>query len=232
MLLFADELYRFHRSGDEEVKALRGVSIEVQPGEIVAVTGPSGAGKSTLISCLAGLDEPDGGAVWVAGTRISHRPERERAALRARHIGVVFQSGNLVEHLSVRGNIDLAQRFDPARHTGGPDWGGRARARAGRRWRDELLERVGLADRALAGPAMLSGGEAARAGLAVALANKPSVLLADEPTGELDRGRETDVLRLVRELAGDSTAVVIASHSAAVRRFADRVVSLLDGRVR
>lgn len=224
MLLFADELYRFHRSGDEEVKALRGVSIEVEPGEIVAVTGPSGAGKSTLISCLAGLDEPDGGAVWVAGTRISHRPERERAALRARHIGVVLQSGNLVEHLSVRGNIDLAQRFDPARH---------ARARTeSRHWRDELLERVGLADHALASPAMLSGGEAARAGLAVALANKPSVLLADEPTGELDRGREADVLRLVRQLAGDSTAVVIASHSAAVRRFADRVVSLLDGRVR
>ncbi|WP_214316743.1 ABC transporter ATP-binding protein [Nonomuraea sediminis] len=224
MLLFADELYRFHRSGDEEVKALRGVSIEVEPGEIVAVTGPSGAGKSTLISCLAGLDEPDGGAVWVAGTRISHRPERERAALRARHIGVVLQSGNLVEHLSVRGNIDLAQRFDPARN---------ARARTeSRHWRDELLERVGLADRALASPAMLSGGEAARAGLAVALANKPSVLLADEPTGELDRGREADVLRLVRELAGDSTAVVIASHSAAVRRFADRMVSLLDGRVR
>ncbi|MCW2880756.1 MAG: hypothetical protein JWQ95_4856 [Sphaerisporangium sp.] len=214
-ILRAEELYRFHRSGDEEVRALRGVSLEVSAGEVVAVTGPSGSGKSTLLACLAGLDEPDGGAVRVAGDRISHRPEPERAALRARLVGVLFQSNNLIEHLTVRQNVDMAQRL--ARH-------------ADTRWRDHILALVGLTSRAGARPSTLSGGEAARAGLAVALANRPAVLLADEPTGELDRVTEATVLQLLRDRASEHMAVVVASHSPAVRRFADRVITLKDGR--
>ncbi|MBO3751436.1 ABC transporter ATP-binding protein [Streptosporangiaceae bacterium NEAU-GS5] len=212
----AEELYRFYRAGDEEVRALRGVSLTVAPGEVVAVTGPSGSGKSTLMACLAGLDDPDGGMVWIAGRRISHRRDAEQAALRARHIGVLFQSGNLIEHLTVAQNIDLAQRL------------------AGRRdpaWRDAILGSLGLTLRRRARPSDLSGGESARAGLAVALANRPALLLADEPTGELDAQTEHRVLSLLHAQAGERTGVVIASHSPAVRQRADRVIQLSDGRV-
>lgn len=164
----AHSLYRFFHAGDDETLALRGVSMTVAPGEMVAVTGPSGSGKSTLLACLAGLDEPDGGTVRVAGERMSRRPEPERAALRARHIGVLFQSANLLEHLSVEENLVLAQRL-----AGGPDAGCRQR----------LLDHLGLAGRRGARPSQLSGEEAALAGLAVALANDPALVLADEPTG-------------------------------------------------
>ncbi|MGW6504403.1 ABC transporter ATP-binding protein [Nonomuraea angiospora] len=215
VILQAEELYRFYRSGEEETRALRGVSLHAAAGEVVLVSGPSGSGKSTLLACLAGLDDPDGGIVRVDGHRISHRPEAERAALRARLVGVLFQNGNLIEHLTVAANVDLAQRLA---------------GRQDRRRRDELLARLGLSARARAWPSELSGGESARAGLAVALANRPPLLLADEPTGELDQHTEAPVLRLIREQAGERTAVVIASHSPAVRRLADRVVELKDGR--
>ena len=212
----ARDLYRFYRAGDEETLALRGVSLSVAEGQVLAVAGPSGSGKSTLLACLAGLDEPDGGTVRVRGTRLSHRPEAERAALRARHIGVLFQSANLLEHLTVRRNIDLAQRIARRRDAG----------HAG-----TLLDAVGLGRRGGARPSELSGGEAVRAGLAVALANHPDVLIADEPTGELDSGTEAAVLRLLREQAGHGTAVVIASHSAAVTALADQVLQIKDGQL-
>ena len=217
-VLRARELYRFYRVGDEETLALRGVSLAVPGGKLVTVAGPSGSGKSTLLACLAGLDEPDGGSVYVLQTRISHRPERERSALRARHIGTLFQSANLLEHLTVRRNIELAQRI--------------ARAHDRRRDRpsvDTLLDAVGLTPRSGARPSELSGGEAVRAGLAVALANNPDVLVADEPTGELDGETEADVLRLIRNQADRGTAVVLASHSAAVAAMADEVIQLKDG---
>ena len=214
--LRARDLYRFYRVGEEETLALRGVSIAVAAGEMLAVSGPSGSGKSTLLACLAGLDEPDGGSVHVHENRISHRPERERSALRARHVGTLFQAANLLEHLTVRRNIELVQRIA----------GRRDRARA-----DALLNAVGLTRRGGARPSELSGGEAVRAGLAVALANNPDVLVADEPTGELDGQTEADVLRLIREQAERGTAVVVASHSAAVARMADQVIRLKDGNI-
>ena len=212
--LEARSLYRFFHAGDDETLALRGVSLEVRAGELVAVVGPSGSGKSTLLACLAGLDEPDGGSVWVTGQRLSRQPEPGRAAMRARGIGMLFQSGNLLDHLSVAHNVTLAQRV-----AGRPD---PARAAA-------LLERLGLAGRAGARPAELSGGEAARAGLAVALANDPPVLLADEPTGELDAGNEQRVLSRLVERASAGGAVVVATHSAAVAAAAGRTIRLLDG---
>jgi putative ABC transport system ATP-binding protein len=215
-LLQARDLYRFYRASDEETLALRGISLTVAGGHVLVVSGPSGSGKSTLLACLAGLDEPDGGSVWVRGTRLSHRPEPERSALRARHVGILFQSANLLEHLTVWRNIELAQRLARRRDAG--------RARA-------LLDAVGLGRRGGARPSELSGGEAVRAGLAVALANDPDVLIADEPTGELDGGTEAAVLRLIRDQAAGGTAVVIASHSPAVTGLADQVLQIKDGQL-
>lgn len=215
--LEARNLYRFFRAGEEETLALRGVSLTVNPGTIVAVLGPSGSGKSTLLGCLAGLDEPAGGTVFVCGERVSHRPETERTKIRARRIGVLLQSGNLIQHLDLRGNVRVAQL------AGG--------TLAPRRRADLLLEQVGLAARRHAYPTELSGGELARAGLAVALANDPDVVLADEPTGELDGDTEQQVIRLLAEQAGRGAGLVVVTHSAEVARMADRVLTLTDGQL-
>jgi putative ABC transport system ATP-binding protein len=211
----ARDVYRFYHAGDDETLALRGVSLAVAPGELVAVMGPSGSGKSTLLLCLAGLDEPDGGVVDVAGERMTRRPEWQRAALRARAIGVLLQAGNLVEHLSVADNVRLQLHL--ARKAPG-DIGA-------------MLDAVGLLERARSRADQLSGGEAARAGLAVALAAEPAVLLADEPTGDVDAATESVMLDLLRRRVAAGTAAVIATHSEAVARSADRIVKLRDGRV-
>jgi putative ABC transport system ATP-binding protein len=176
-VLQARSLYRFYRAGDEETLALQGVSVTLRPGEFVAVTGPSGSGKSTLLACLAGMDDPDGGSVHVAGQRISHRREPERARIRARHIGMLFQQDNLLDHLTVRSNLALVRSLAGLR---------------GRADRPDLLGPLDLSDRADAYPGQLSGGE---------------VVLADEPTGELDSATETRVLELLSEAAARSTAV-------------------------
>lgn len=215
-VLSAKNLYRFFHAGNEETQALRGVSLEVSPGDVVAISGPSGSGKSTLLACLAGLDEPDGGMVSVSGEPLSRRPEQDRAALRARSIGMLFQSNNLLDHLSVKGNIEFAQRL-----LGRPN-----RDRAAR-----LLSDLDLTGRAAARPSELSGGESARAGLAVALANDPALLLADEPTGELDSATAALVIDLLLDRAISGTAVVIVTHSAAVARAATREIHLRDGQI-
>jgi putative ABC transport system ATP-binding protein len=213
----ARDLYRFYRAGSEETLALRGVSLAVGAGEVVVVSGPSGSGKSTLLALLAGLDEPDGGQVRVAGELMSHRPEGERTLLRRRLVGVLRQTGNLVEHLDVRANLQLVQSIRGRGSHPGPSIA-------------ELLDQVSLGHRARALPAELSGGELARAGLAVALASAPAVLIADEPTGELDLANERRVLELFRGAAEAGAAVVIASHSAEVAAAADRVLLMADGR--
>ena len=187
----ARSVYRFYRAGDDETLALRGVSLDVAAGELVALVGPSGSGKSTLLTCLAGLDDPDGGTVWIRGERMSHRPEPVRARMRAEHIGVVAASGNLFDHLSIAANVELVRRLTPRRP---------------RRSVDEVLGAVGLAARARAYPGELSGGESARAGLAVALAVDPAVVLADEPTGELDSTTEGEILDLLRATASPARA--------------------------
>ena len=214
--LEARDLYRFYHAGDDETLALRGVSLTIAAGEVVAVMGPSGSGKSTLLACLAGLDDPDGGTVRIAGAPMSRRPEQERTRLRAHSIGILFQSVNLIQHLTVEGNVLVAQRL------GGESDRGRAA---------RLIQSVGLAARAHAYPSTLSGGEGARAGLAVALANDPAVLLADEPTGEVDGENAKEMMGLLRSRANDGGAVVIVTHNEAVAAAADRVVRLLDGRI-
>jgi putative ABC transport system ATP-binding protein len=214
--LEAADLYRFYHAGSEETLALRGVSLSVEAGEVVAVTGPSGSGKSTLLACLAGLDEPDGGTVRILGEPLSRRSEEHRARIRARSIGVLFQSANLLEHLTVVANIRLAQRL--ADRPAIPDI-------------DQLLSAVALTERAGARPSQLSGGEAVRAGLAVAVANSPPVLLADEPTGELDGASSERILQLLVDRARAGTAIVVVTHNQAVARSADRIVNLADGRI-
>ena len=215
-VLEAFDLYRFYHTGEDETLALRGVSLHIDAGEMVVVMGPSGSGKSTLLSCLVGLDEPDGGHVELIGKRLTRKPEAERAAMRAAEIGILLQSRNLFEHLSVADNMRLqmrlARKFDRQRL-------------------DRLIDLVGLADRRHARPSQLSGGEAARAGLAVALSTEPKVLLADEPTGEVDAETEKDILRLLASRRQDGSATLIVTHSDALAAHADRVLRILDGRV-
>jgi len=215
-MLQAHELYRFYHTGDDETFALRGVSLSVAEGETVAVMGPSGSGKSTLLSCLAGLDDPDGGYVTVAGQRITRRPESVRAAMRARWIGILLQFANLLEHLSVLDNVRAAQSMMRGAERPNPR---------------RLLDEVGLSAHAAAHPSTLSGGEAARAGLAVALANDPQVLLADEPTGEVDAETEAQVLSLLQHRVRRGGSVLVVTHSAAVAEASDRVLVLSDGRL-
>ena len=212
----AVDLYRFFHVGDTEVRALRGASLTVGSEEVVALVGPSGSGKSTLLACIAGLDEPDGGCVEVAGRRMTRRPEAERARLRARYVGVLQQSGNLFDHLTVEENVRLSLQLARV------DGAGRSR---------QALASVGLADRARALPSELSGGETARAGLAVALAADPAILIADEPTAEVDADTERQLIELIVARKHSGRAALIATHSMALGAAADRVYRIADGRI-
>jgi putative ABC transport system ATP-binding protein len=214
-VLEAQELYRFYHVGDDEIRALRGVSLSVERGEMVAVVGPSGSGKSTLLSCLTGLDEPDGGWVNLQGQRLTRRSEMERAAMRARNIGILLQSGNLFDHLTVENNIRLAQRLA---------------GRSDGRYLDELLEQVGMGHRRHNRPLHLSGGETARAGLAVALSTHPPLLVADEPTGEVDAETEAMLLASLLAYRHQGGTLILATHSDALAAQADRILRLLDGK--
>jgi putative ABC transport system ATP-binding protein len=210
-------LHRFYRRAGEEVAALRDVSLTLAPGETVAVVGPSGSGKSTLLNLLAGLDDPDGGFVRVGGRQLSHEPATRQARLRGELIGVLTQSSGLIEHLDVLGNLRLAASYRD-RSTSTDDL-------------LSLLDGTLLRDRAHARPSTLSGGETARANLAVALAGGPPLLLADEPTAEVSRSEEATLLELLRRLQPAHGATVIVTHSDAVAEAADRVLRLLDGRM-
>jgi len=214
--LEAVELYRFYHTGNDETFALRGVSLQLGAGELLAVMGPSGSGKSTLLACLAGLDEPDGGHVELMGRRVTRRPEAERAALRARHIGILRQSRNLFEHLTVEGNIllqlKLARRPQDVRL-------------------DAMLDLLGVGPLLASRSGQLSGGEAARAGLAVALAADPIILLADEPTAEVDAATAGGILALLAQRRAEGRATIVVTHSAAVAERCDRVLRLRDGRI-
>ena len=214
-ILEADDLFRFFHPGDAEVRALRGASLSLERGETIALVGPSGSGKSTLLACLAGLDEPDGGMVRIGCAPMSRRLEPERARLRGASIGFLAQTNNLFEHLSVAENIRLQAEL-----RGAPNEDVRG-----------LLERVGLAERGDALPAMLSGGEGARAGLAVALAADPPILLADEPTAEVDAETEALILDVLEARRAKGGAAVIATHSPALAAHASRILVIVDGRI-
>jgi len=214
----ATALTRTYGEGGSAVRALRGVSIEVPKGQFTAVMGPSGSGKSTLMHLLAGLDTPDAGAVHIAGEDITRMSDRDLTRLRRKHIGFVFQSFNLLPTLSAEENITLPLAIagrKPAQDTV-----------------DRLLERMGLADRRDHKPSQLSGGQQQRVAVARALICSPTVLFADEPTGNLDSAAGADVLDLLRTAVDeDGQTTVMVTHDARAAASADRVLFLADGRV-
>ncbi len=201
------------------VRALRGVDLDVQPGEFVAVMGPSGCGKSTLLNVIAGLDTVDDGTVEVAGQRVDGRDEDWLAKFRRHHIGIVFQFFNLLDGVSALDNIVLPAVL-----------GGMRRKAAELRAR-ELLDLLGLGDRAQQVPAVLSGGQRQRLAIARALVNSPTLLLADEPTGALDSDGGIEVLELFRRLHDGGQTIVMVTHAQDVAAGADRQVVMRDGQV-
>jgi putative ABC transport system ATP-binding protein len=201
------------------VRALRGADLDVGSGEFVALTGPSGCGKSTLLNLAAGLDLADEGSIFVAGEEITGLGEDELARMRRRHIGIVFQFFNLLDRVSVLENVALAAII-----------AGRKRRQAETKARD-LLDLLGLADKASAVPGVLSGGQRQRLALARALANEPTLLLADEPTGSLDSDGGQEVIELLRRLHSGGQTVLLVTHDDNVAAAAERVVAMLDGRI-
>jgi putative ABC transport system ATP-binding protein len=214
-VLEAMDLYRFFPTGTNETLALRGVSLSVNAGEFVAITGASGSGKSTLLHILAGLDEPDAGWVAIGGHRLTRQSESVRARMRAQSIGILLQSGNLLGHFTIDENLALAASF----------------AETARPVSSDLLASMGMVGHGGARPHELSGGELARASLAVALVNNPPILLADEPTGEVDGETETLILDLLMEQTRRGCTAIVVTHSPAVAAMATHRIELVDGKV-
>ncbi len=214
----AEGLVKVYRRGAEEIRALKGIDLEIEPGEFVCLLGPSGAGKTTTLNLLGLMDRPTGGRLDVAGHVVgdgARQSESELDRVRRENIGFIFQQFYLMPTLSALENVEMPQLW-----TGKPD---RARARA-------LLERVGLGHRMAHRPGELSGGEQQRVAIARALVNRPKLLLADEPTGNLDTRTRDDILALFRELAGEGLSILLATHDQELVGYADRVVQLDEGR--
>jgi putative ABC transport system ATP-binding protein len=212
-------LSKQHRAGDVLTTALDAIDLQIEAGEYVAITGPSGCGKTTLLGLLGLLDRPSSGTYRLQGQDVASKSAQELAALRRGRIGFVFQSFNLVDELTVQDNVQLALRY------------GGLPAKAQRSRVAEVLERLGLAHRAAHRPSQLSGGQQQRVAIARAIAARPALLLADEPTGNLDSAHGQEVMRLLRELNDEGTTLVVVTHSAEHAALASRTVRLLDGRV-
>jgi putative ABC transport system ATP-binding protein len=216
----ATGLTRRYKMGDAFVEALRGVDLTIQRGEFVALVGPSGSGKSTVLNLIGGLDRPTTGQVWIDGVELSATDERALTRHRREHVGFVFQTFNLLPRLSAEENVALPLMFSGVPHRERLD-----RARG-------LLQRVGLTHRLTHRPTQLSGGEQQRVAIARALVGQPALLLADEPTGNLDTTTGGEIMVLLKELNQEShLTLLVVTHDPEVAAFADRVVSLRDGRV-
>jgi putative ABC transport system ATP-binding protein len=212
----ATDITRRYGEGDTAVDALRGVSLEVRTGELTAVMGPSGSGKSTLMHILAGLDKPTSGEVRIAGTALSRLNDNELTKLRREHIGFVFQFFNLLPMLTAEENVVLPLSIAGEK----PD----------KAWVDELLQQVGLAQRRDHRPAELSGGQQQRVAIGRALVNKPSIIFADEPTGNLDSKTSGEILELLEQsVRGLGQTIVMVTHESRAAAIADRVLFLDDG---
>jgi putative ABC transport system ATP-binding protein len=218
MLKLVSTTKRF--TGEEIVTtALNNISLKISAGEYVAVMGPSGCGKSTLLSILGLLDTPDGGEYWFNGQNVAGWSEAKLSELRRGRIGFIFQSFNLIEELSVDENVELAMEYAsvPARER---------RERVA-----QMLEKLGVAHRAKHRPSQLSGGQQQRVAIARALVTKPAVLLADEPTGNLDTAHGEEVMRILQEINDEGTTIVMVTHSPSHAARASRTVGLLDGAI-
>jgi len=210
---------KVHQAGEVQTRALDGIDLEIEAGEFVAITGPSGCGKSTLLSVLGLLDAPSTGEYWLEGRNIAGSSEDALNRLRRGRIGFIFQSFNLIEELSVRENVELALEYLDV-----PAAERRRRAEA-------MLEKLGVAHRAGHHPSQLSGGQQQRVAIARALVQGPALLLADEPTGNLDTAHGDEVMRLLRAINAEGTTVVMVTHSPAHAAQASRTLHLLDGRI-
>ncbi len=219
VLLRTKGLAKVYRSGSLSVEAVRGVDIEVGLGEFVAIMGPSGSGKSTLLHLLGGLEPATRGEIWLRGQRVDGLSESAWAVLRRKHVGFMFQFSNLLSTMTVADNVEL-----PALLAG-------VSPRQARKRREELLAELGVTAKADAAPSRLSGGEQQRVALARALANEPGLLLADEPTGNLDSASSRDVLRLLHRTHQAGQTILMVTHDAKVAGLADRVICLFDGMV-
>jgi putative ABC transport system ATP-binding protein len=218
-LLRLENVERDYAMGSETVRAVRGVSLEIHSGEHVAIVGPSGCGKSTLLNLLGAIDPPDDGRVFLDGRDVSRLSDKEATALRLRRVGFVFQRFHLLPALTARENIEL-----PMAEAGMRSAERAARAR-------ELLAYVGLGNRERHRPPQLSGGEQQRVAIARALANDPAIVLADEPTGELDARTGAEVAALFARLNRDGTTLVIVTHDEELASAAKRVIHMRDGAV-
>ena len=218
-MLKLDTVSKKYRTTEVETSALNGVSLEIAPGEFVAIMGPSGCGKSTLLNILGLLDSPDRGAYWFFGEEVAKRSERELTALRRTGVGFIFQSFNLIDDLNVAENVEVSLLY--------------RRISSGERRRRvaAALERVGIAHRAKHLPHQLSGGQQQRVAIARALVAEPRLILADEPTGNLDTENGTAVMALLTEINDAGTTVVMVTHSLVHAGYARRTIKLLDGRV-
>ena len=213
-------LARRYKMGDNFVDALQGANLTLTRGEFVALVGPSGSGKSTVLNLIGGLDRPTSGEVWINGTELGSSDERTLTRHRRQHVGFVFQSFNLLSRLTAEENVALPLMF-----SGVPEKERRARARA-------LLQRVGLGARLTHRPTQLSGGEQQRVAIARALVAQPALLLADEPTGNLDTVTGAEIMGLLKELNQEQgLTLLVVTHDTEVAAFADRVVRLRDGQV-
>jgi putative ABC transport system ATP-binding protein len=212
----ASGLERHYGSGDTAVHALSGVSVEVESGQLTAIMGPSGSGKSTLMHILAGLDKPSAGEVWIADTSIGDLDDTQLTKLRRDHIGFIFQFFNLLPMLTAEENILLPLSI--------------AGRKPERGWVDELTRKVGLTERLSHRPSQLSGGQQQRVAIARALVSKPTVMFADEPTGNLDSRTSAEILALLREsVSSYGQTTVMVTHDAHAAAIADRVLFLADG---
>ncbi|MFT7722404.1 MAG: ABC transporter ATP-binding protein [Roseateles sp.] len=212
-------LSKTFRSGDIETTALDRIDLDIEAGEYLAITGPSGCGKSTLLGILGLLDAPSGGEYWFDGHDVAGWREARLNTLRRGRIGFVFQSFNLIDDLTVAENVALALEY------------GELPARARRERVAEVMERLGIAHRAGHRPSQLSGGQQQRVAIARAIAARPALLLADEPTGNLDSAHGAEVMRILRELNAEGTTLVMVTHSPEHAAQASRTLRLLDGRV-
>ena len=219
-IVVAEQIHKTFRNGEIEVHALRGVDLTIETGEMVAIMGPSGCGKTTLLNTLSGLDSFDGGQVTIEGTSLADMNDRKRTDYRARRMGFVFQSFNLLPVISAVENVELPLLVSGVRPA-------RARERA-----LESLDSVGLSDRASHRPMQLSGGQIQRVAIARALVNHPALVWADEPTGNLDVGSSTEVLALMQKLNGEQgQTFVIVTHDPQVAELCGRIVQMKDGEI-
>ncbi len=214
-----DDVYKIYSDGDSEIRALDGISLFVDKGEFTAIVGSSGSGKSTCMNIIGCLDTPTSGTYQLNGTDVSTMTEKQLAAIRNKELGFIFQQYNLISKLNIIENVELPLIYR------------RISASERRRMAEESLDRVGLLDRAKKFPSQLSGGQQQRVSIARALAGRPPVILADEPTGALDSKTGRDVLKFLRELHSDGTSVILITHDNSIAESTNRIIRIHDGKI-